>query len=264
MSDWQSFRRSLAIQARVIHALLMREVITRFGRENIGVLWLIGEPMLFTLGITALWKGVGLHHGSALPISAFALTGYSSVLIWRNSVNRCNNGIQQNLNLLYHRNVRVFDVFVTRILLEVAGATCSFLFLGAFFVAIEWIAPPVDPLQVLWGWLMLIWFGFALAMLIGAASAYSEVVERLWHPAAYLLFPLSGAAFMVDWLPPGLAREFVLFLPMVHGVEMVRDGFFGHLVRTHYDVVYVSVVNLVLSLFALVLLRDATRRVGTR
>lgn len=29
---------SLAIQRRVIGALLMREVITRFGRENIGVL----------------------------------------------------------------------------------------------------------------------------------------------------------------------------------------------------------------------------------
>ena len=34
------FLRSLAIQFRVIRALLMREVITRFGRHNIGVLWL--------------------------------------------------------------------------------------------------------------------------------------------------------------------------------------------------------------------------------
>jgi len=258
-----SFWRSLQIQRRVIHALLMREVITRFGRENIGVLWLIGEPMLFTLGITALWSAAGMNHGSTLPIVAFAITGYSSVLMWRNSVNRCNAGIQSNLNLLYHRNVRVLDVFVTRILLEMAGATASFLVLATFFTAIEWMELPADPLLVLGGWLMLAWFGAALAILVGAASAYSELVDRIWHPTAYLLFPLSGAAYMVDWLPVK-AQAVVLLLPMVHGVEMLREGYFGHVVRTHYDAAYMAQVNLVLTLLGLLLVRDAARRAEAR
>jgi len=259
----KSFWRSLQIQRRVIHALLMREVITRFGRENIGVLWLIGEPMVFTLGITALWSAAGMSHGSTLPIVAFAITGYSSVLMWRNSVNRCNAGIQSNFNLLYHRNVRVLDVFVTRILLEMAGATASFLVLATFFTAIEWMALPADPLLVLGGWLMLAWFGTALAILIGAASAYSELVDRIWHPTAYLLFPLSGAAYMVDWLPAN-AQKVVLLLPMVHGVEMLREGYFGHIVRTYYDTAYMAQVNLVLTLLGLLLVRDAARRAEAR
>ena len=37
MSGESSFFSSLAVQKRVIGALLMREVITRFGRENLGV-----------------------------------------------------------------------------------------------------------------------------------------------------------------------------------------------------------------------------------
>ena len=77
---------------------------------------------------------------------------------------------------------------------------------------------PVDLLQVLCGWLMLAWFGASLALLIGAGTAFSEIVERLWHPAAYLLFPMSGAAFMVDWLPTGM-QKFVLL--SAHGS---RDG----------------------------------------
>jgi capsular polysaccharide transport system permease protein len=258
-----TLRESFAIQRRVINALLMREVITRFGRENVGVLWLIAEPMLFTLGVTALWSAAGLNHGSSIPISAFAITGYSSVLLWRNTVSRCNSGIQQNFNLLYHRNVRVIDVFLTRILLEMSGATASFIVLALFFTAIEWISPPVDLLQVVAGWLMLAWFGAALAMVIGAATAYSELVDRIWHPASYLLFPLSGAAFMVEWLPPA-ARQVVLLLPMVHGVEMVREGYFGNVVRTHYDVSYMAFVNLVLTLIGLFLIRDAANRVEAR
>ena len=92
-----TLRQSFAIQRRVISALLMREVITRFGRENVGVLWLFGEPMMFTLGVATLWAAAGMNHGSSIPIVAFAITGYSSVLLWRNTVNRCNSGIQSTM-----------------------------------------------------------------------------------------------------------------------------------------------------------------------
>src|SRR5580692_12386802 len=237
MQSTSTFLEALAIQRRVLHALLMREIITRFGRENLGVLWLIGEPMLFTLGVATLWTAAGLHHGSPIPIVAFAVTGYSSVLMWRNSATRSSGAIAQNKPLLFHRNVRVIDVLLTRIALEIGGATCSFIVLSTLFIFIGWMPPPNDLLKVVCGWLMLAWFGASLALLIGAGTAFSDIVERIWHPAAYILFPLSGAAFMVEWLPLD-AQKFLLLLPMVHGTEMVREGYFGNVIRTHYDVGY--------------------------
>jgi ABC-type polysaccharide/polyol phosphate export permease len=107
---------------------------------------------------------------------------------------------------------------------------------------------------------MIGWFGASLALLIGAASVFSDVVERLWHPASYLLFPLSGAAFMVDWLPESLQR-FVLLLPMVHGTEIIREGWFGNVVRTRYDLAYMATCCLVLSLAGLYVQREAGRRI---
>jgi capsular polysaccharide transport system permease protein len=263
MAASTSFLRSLAIQRRVLHALLMREVITRFGRENLGVLWLVAEPMMFTLGVTALWSLTKSDHGSSLPIVAFAITGYSSVLMWRNTANRCIGGISANSNLLYHRNVRVLDVMVTRVLLEMTGATASFIVLTAVFLAIEWIEPPRDLFLVLAGWTMLAWFGTGLALLLGSAAALSEIVERFWHPTSYLLFPLSGAAFMIDWVPRGFA-DVVLWLPMIHAVELIREGFFGDVVRTHHDMGYMAACNLVLSFAGLVCLRLAAREVGEK
>jgi capsular polysaccharide transport system permease protein len=254
------FLQSLRVQWRVIRALLMREVITRFGRENLGVLWLVAEPAMFTLGVSALWSAAGLNHGSSLPIVAFAITGYSSVLMWRNTASRCNSAVHQNFNLLYHRNVKVIDVFITRILLEVAGTTASFTVLCLFFITIGVISPPVDLLEVIGGWLMLAWFGASLGLVLGAATTYSEIVDRIWHPTSYLLFPLSGAAFMVEWLPPR-GQEVVLLLPMVHGVEILREGYFGDTVRTHYDVGYMASCCLVLTMIGIILVRDAERRV---
>jgi capsular polysaccharide transport system permease protein len=255
-----SLMRSFAVQRRVLYALLMREVITRFGRENLGVLWLVAEPMIFTLGVATLWTAAGLRHSSAIPIVAFAVTGYSSVLMWRNAASRCGMAIEQNKTLLYHRNVQVIDVLLTRIAVEIGGATGSFIVLSAFFIFVGWMPMPADMLQVVFGWLMLAWFGASLALMIGAGTAFSDVVERLWHPAAYLLFPMSGAAFMVDWLPSNL-QEVVLLLPMVHGVEVLRQGYFGNVVRPHYDIGYMATCSLGLSLAALHLLREAARRV---
>jgi capsular polysaccharide transport system permease protein len=259
-SENGSLLRSLGVQRRVLGALLMREIITRYGRDNLGFLWLFVEPMIFTLGVATLWTAAGMNHGSSLPIMAFAITGYSSVLLWRNCASRCSMAIAPNLNLLYHRNVRVIDIFLTRILLEFAGASTSFVVLSTIFTWVGLMEAPVDPLRVLLGWTLLAWFGMALGLLIGAATSYSEIVEKLWHPASYILFPLSGAAFMVDWLPPAFQKT-VMLLPMVHGVELLRDGFFGNAARTHYDIPYMSTACLLLTFFSLLLVRGAGRRV---
>jgi capsular polysaccharide transport system permease protein len=258
-STTASLLHGLAIQRRVLHALLMREIITRFGRENLGVLWLIGEPMIFTIGVATLWTAIGLHHGSPIPIVAFAVTGYSSVLMWRNSASQASSAVAQNKPLLFHRNVQVMDVLLTRIVLEIGGATASFIVLSLLFIFVGWMPPPVDLLLVLSGWLMLAWFGASLGLLIGAGTAFTAIVERVWPPAAYLLFPLSGAAFMVDWLPVEM-QKLVLLLPMVHGTEMLRAGYFGNVVPTHYDVGYMASCCLILSLAGLYLVRQAGRR----
>ena len=250
-----SLGESLSIQGRVIGALLMREIITRYGRHNVGFMWLFLEPMLFTLGITALWMATKGLHGSTLPIVAFAVTGYSSVLLWRNCANRCAGAIAPNLALMFHRNVRVIDLFAARILLEVAGATVSLVGLSAVFIAVGWMTMPADLLRMAFGWLLLAWFGAALGILVGSLVERSELVDRLWHTLTYLMFPLSGAATMVDWLPTA-AQQVVLWLPMVHGVEMLRHGYYGGLVRTYEDPGYLMLCNVVLTFVALVLARS--------
>lgn len=255
-----NFKKSWVVQRRVIHALLMREVLTRFGRHNIGFLWMFVEPMLFTLGVTALWTLVKANHGSSLPIVAFALTGYSSVLLWRNMPARTIGSITPNLALMYHRNVKVIDVFAARVLLEAMGATISFVVLAAIFTGIGWMKPPENILQVIGAWIMLAWFGASLAISLGALSEQSEVIEKLWHPAAYLLFPMSGAAFLVDALPP-LGQKYVLLLPMVHGVEMLREGYFGSAVRAHYNTGYMALCCTALTLFGLAKTRIISRMV---
>ena len=94
---------------------------------------------------------------------------------------------------MYHRNVKLIDVFLARIFLEICGTTISFFILTIFFIFVGAINLPNDLLQVFYAWFLLAWFALALAIFIGCITHISNVIEKLWHPTTYLLFPLSGA-----------------------------------------------------------------------
>lgn len=234
MADLSS---AIFLNLKIIKALVLREILTRYGRDNIGFLWLIVEPILFTGGIAVAWSfSTGLH-GHRFGVLEFAVTGYSSILLWRNCANRAVNGVQPNFDLLYHRRVKVLDVLLARCLLEVSSATLSFSFISATLIFADAMPAPFDILKVFVAWLLLIWVAISIALIVAAVSEMSDLVERVWHVATYLFFPLSGAVFMVDWLSPAM-RNIVLWIPMVHGLEMLRGGYFGPAIRAHYDVWY--------------------------
>lgn len=253
-----SFRHGLRIQLRVIHALILRELLTRYGRHNLGFLWVFIEPMIFTLAVVTLWTITGMHHGSSIPIVAFGITGYSGILLWRNMPGRATGAIEPNFSLLTHRPVQVVDVFFARVSLEAIGATVSFVVLSIGAVSLNLMSTPEDLFTVLLAWALFAWFGFSIALLVGAWAESSHLVEKLWHPLAYIMIPISGAVYLVDALPP-VAQELVLYLPMVHCMEMLRDGFFGSFFKAHYDVTYIVLCNTFISLFALAKIRELTR-----
>lgn len=258
LSGPASLFESLQIQVRVVRALIMREILTRYGRHNIGFMWLFAEPMLFTLGVTALWTLMGHSKGHGISITAFVLTGYSALLLWRNVPARCVLALQPNFSLMFHRGVQPIDVYFARIALEVIGATMSFVLLTISLHALELVSLPYDYLTVWGAWALLSWYAACVGLLIGALSERTEVVEKLWHPMMYLLVPLSGSFFMASALPPAV-RDTLLFLPTVHCNEMLRAGFFGPAYEWYYSVGYVVVFNMFLMLFGLSQVRYVSR-----
>ena len=247
------FLRSVVIQTRVVGALIMREIITRYGRHNIGFMWVFVEPMMFTSGVLAVWTLVH-SHSARLPLVPFVVTGYSTVLLWRNTITRCGNAVEPNRALLHHRNVRVIDLFIARLVLEIAGATLSFMTLGTLLTLAGVMLPPDDILKCLAAWLLLAWFALAMGLLVGSLATAWDPVDRVWHVLSYLFLPLCGAFYMVDWLPASV-QPLALLLPTVHCTELLRDGFFGSGIHPHYSLLYLTVVNSALLLIALVSVR---------
>ncbi|HFC8501504.1 TPA: ABC transporter permease [Neisseria oralis] len=255
-----SFWESLIIQKRVIGALLMREIITRYGRNNIGFLWLFVEPLLMTLIMVLMWKFFKVNNISTLNIVAFTITGYPMMMMWRNASNRAIGSISANMSLLYHRNVRVLDTIFARMLLEIAGATIAQIAIMSVLIAVRWIEMPADIFYMLLAWLLMAMFAIGLGLIICSVAFHFEPFSKVWGTISFVMMPLSGVFFFVHNLPQQL-QHYVLMLPMVHGTEMFRAGYFGNSVITYGNPWFILLCNLVLLLLGLAMVTKFSKGV---
>lgn len=246
--------RGFAIQARVIHALLLREMQTRFGRNQLGFLWLFLEPLMLAFAIAAI-KTVAMpdHRYPGIPAFTFALVGYLPYFTFRAIVARAPGTLHANMTLLYHSQIKLLDVVLARHLLEVAAViTIMTLIVGG--VSFWGGMPPHSIPILLLSLVLLCLYANGLGLLAAAASAASDFAEKLIHPLVYLSLPLSGALFALHMMPPPV-REVLLWNPQANIHEMVREGFFGHLLPTYFSIGYVAFCVAVVNLLGLAALR---------
>lgn len=258
--DQTTFRQSFAIQCRVIGALLMREIITRYGRANLGFLWLFAEPLIMTLVITLFWSYIRASSYSTLNIIAFMITGYPLAMMWRNASNRAIGAISANTSLLYHRNVRVLDTLISRMLLEIAGATVAQIVIMTAFIFTGLIEMPADVFYMVMAWLLMAFFAMGLGMIICSITFHFDVFGKLWNTLSFVLFPLSGAFYFVHNLP-AIAQKYLLMFPMVHGTEMFRHGYFGETVVTYENVGFLAFSTLAMILLGLLMVKSFSKGV---
>ncbi len=246
------------MQLRVIGALIIREMHTRFGRHKFGYLSLFFEPLLLG-GMVALIHQSNGSQGVRAGFEFFAI-GYILFFLFRGVINRASSTIASNRGLLYHRQVTLPDLFYARHIIEgisVTGVLILFIVAG---IAMGGDYPD-SIVKILSAVLLMLLLCQGMALMIGAATSEWEGLERFVHAMTYLLLPISGMLFMVEWLPAWM-QELVLWVPTVHLFELLRDGQFGDKVRAIYDLNYVFSWILVTHLIGLTGLRLARNRLG--
>lgn len=257
----QTFLRSLRVNLRVLGALMMRESIARYGHENIGFFWLMVEPLSLALGVMVMWSVTGHGHGHGVSLVPFVLSGYSVLTLWRHLVGRSVQALRRNVDLMFHRNVRAFDVLFAGVLLEMAGILTAFFIAYLPLVLLGAMDPMRDPLVLLGAWILGTWFGFSFGLIITGLTELFEAADHFVQPIMYITLPLTGVFTMQYWLPLK-ARYILSWSPLVNIQEMFRGGLFPPEVQTEWDVGYLLLCCVVLTAIGLPLVRIAQRHVS--
>jgi capsular polysaccharide transport system permease protein len=246
-------------QLRVLKALMLRELTTRFGRENIGFLWMMVEPLLFAVLVGLLWRAIKGPFEYGVDIIAFVVSGYIPLVLFRSSVSRAVSSFAANSSLLYHRQIKVLDLILVRFAIELIGHSMAYLFVVITLYQFGFFPWPYDLSYVLLGWGYYAIFTFAAVLVIAPLSEMSDVIEKLIPVTTYLMVPFSGTFYIVGSLYEDVATV-VLYSPPVHGMEMMRYGVFGPSIDPQYDYVYPLAVSLPLILLGLIMTRIVRRR----
>lgn len=250
--------KSWSIQTRVIHALMIRELITRFGRENIGFLWIMAEPLLFGGLVGLMWQ---FSHGPTehgIDIIAFVATGYIPVTLFRHSVSRSMAIFSVNQSLLYHRQIKIVDLILARFIIELLGGMMAYAFMAAVLMVFGKFPVPADIGLLIAGWLLYALFCFSLCLVIAPLSEMSEVMEKFVPVTTYVMIPFSGLLYLVSWMKPSV-REYFLLSPFVNGMEMMRKGIWGEEITAYYNIWNPLACSAVAAVIGLVLCRRVRR-----
>jgi capsular polysaccharide transport system permease protein len=252
------FWRDLRVQRRVVVALIIREIYSRFGRRNIGFAWIIAEPLTFALPVLGVWSLLRAPFEHSLPMIPFLWTGYIPLMLFRHLGGRMLMFVRVNSGLLYHRQVTILDLFLGRALLEIMSNLMALFVSAALFLVLGVIKWPADlPLFYL-GYFYHIWWCVCVALIIGGLSERNpEIVEKVWQPISYLYMAVSGFFFLSDWLPPHLRAFALKAMPSIQSYDMIRAGLFGHVVHPHYSLTYQTLLFSVMTIVGLVLIRDS-------
>lgn len=247
------------IQRRVIGALMIRELVTRFGRENIGFLWIMVEPLMFAVLVGVVWRLVNGPEEHGVSVIAFIVTGYIPLTFFRHSVTRSVRVFSVNSSLMYHRQIKVLDFIFVRFLIEVVGSMMAYLFIAILLMFIGEFPVPADMGLFLTGWFLYAVFTLSLCLILAPLSEYSDVLEKLIPVTTYVMIPFSGTFNMTSWLTPWV-QGFMYYSPFVHGMEMMRGGVFGNRVHAIYDWRVPFWTSVVLALIGLALCRSVRSR----
>lgn len=243
-------RQGWAVQLRVIHALMIRELTTRFGRENIGFLWIMVEPLLFAVLVGVLWRLSKGPEEHGMSIIALVVSGYIPITLFRHGVSRSVAIFTANSSLLYHKQIKLLDFILVRFIIEILGGMMAYIFIASILILFGEFPIPANVGLLIAGWFIYALFCFSICLIIAPLSEMSEVMEKFIPVTTYVMIPFSGLFYMVSWMTPNV-REFLLLSPFVNGMEMMRKGIWGEQITAYYNIwnpIFCSIVAMTIGL----------------
>jgi capsular polysaccharide transport system permease protein len=236
----------VAVQWRVLVALMLRDIKTRFGGSEWGFLIAIAWPLSHIVLLLLINAGAGRVAPYGDSAALWFATGIVPFMAFSYMSRFIMYGIVLNRPLLLFPRVKITDILFARALVEVLNAGCVVLILAVIFWAYGINFMPRNPAEAC--------FALGASMLLGLGAGVINAIVAAAFPiwaTGYSLFMIllwftSGVFYVASALPEAL-RYPLSFNPIVHGVEWMRSAYYEGYSGAFLDKAY-------LIWFALVLL----------
>ena len=217
----QELRSGVAVQCRVIAALMLREVHTINGDSKLGYLWVLMQSVFSLAVFWALREFMNAHapHGMSMPL--FLSLGFGVWGVFSGGINKLMSAVEGNKGLLSFPQVTEFDVMLARIL--VLSAT-QFVVTAIIIVAsmlLGYVFRPANWLLTLGVVMLIPVCSLGLGMILSSLAVFVPVLKKIIPLVVRILFFISGVFFSIDKFPQYIA-EILMWNPILQAIELMR------------------------------------------
>ncbi|WP_444932185.1 ABC transporter permease [Microbulbifer sp. SSSA002] len=246
------------IQRDVIHALLMREMKTRFGKWRLGYAWMLLEPALHIIVLVTIFSFIRDEVYPGVPTALFMLGGIAPFLFFSHCAQKGLAAVASNRGLFNYRQLRPFDAVLCRVLLE------FFIYLTTVVVLLvlfAWfgIRTPFNNF-LLFVMVNLIFFFFCLGLSLALCvlgerfPEIAKLVPSLIRP----LYFMSGVFFSLEQIPKDY-HAYLVWNPLLHVIELNREALFSNFNGYFGSLSYLGFASLSMLSFGLLCYRSNWR-----
>ena len=210
---------------RIVSALLIREMSTRFGNKPGGYIWALLDPVAHVLMLTIIFQAIAHLPPLGTSFTLFFATGYIGYNFYQATTNYLSDALKANKALLSYPNVAPIDTLVSRLFLQLG--TMSMVAVVVLGVTISTLHMPItlDWMAILAAILAATLLALGVSLCNTVLFLRSPLYEKLYQIAMKPSFMLSGVFFLPDALPHPF-REIIAYNPIVHIVVLFRKGFY--------------------------------------
>lgn len=231
----------LTIQFRVLHALILRELKSRYGNRRLGFAWALVEPIFMLSLFVGFFYLMGRGAPSGIPAPLFFIAAFSPFFMFRDVFSQVAQGTRGNQNLLMFPQVTRMDLLLAKVIVNSMVAISVFIFLVSALCFYGYTFRIDSMSGMLVGFSMMLVLGFGLGLVLGAIAIRYEFVQTLSGTLlGRPLFFTSGLFFTASMLPPTL-REYALYNPLLHCTELIRSSMFERFDSRYIDLDYVFI-----------------------
>lgn len=219
---------------RVLFALVVREMGTKFGRSAGGYLWAIAEPLGGILLLSVAFSIALRTPPIGTSFMLFYATGVVPFSMFNTMSKSVAGAIASNKGLLNYPVVSTLDTVLAKFVLNflTIGVVAILLFTGIILSA--GLRVNLDLGAVLSAFVLASLLGLGIGTLNCVLIGFFSTWKNIWGVLTRPLFILSGVLYVYARVPPGF-RAVLWYNPLVHVIGVMRSGFYGT-----YDASYVS------------------------
>ena len=238
---------------RAVGALILREIITTYGRSPGGYIWAILEPAagiaLLTLVFSVGFRTPPLGTSFAL----FYAAGILPLMMYTDISTKLAQTIQFSRALLAYPRVTFLDALIARFILNfLTQMMVHFIVLG-FIVIFLKPTTALDFSKIGQAYVLTL----ALAIGIGTLNSFLTLAYPIWQTAWSILnrplFLVSCVFFIFESVPQPYA-DYLWFNPIVHIAGLMRDGFYPFYQPTYVSIAYPLAISALSTMAGLFLL----------